>query len=116
MECARLVKGKISTQTRFFITSLESKAKLFAKAVRKHWGIENSLHWVLDVIFNEDYSRSRKDNSAHNLAVLRKIAINLIKAQKNTKGSIRVKRLRAALEPDFLLNVLTQKNATITAA
>lgn len=114
VEATREVNGKVSTQVRYFITSLEPNPKLFAKAVRTHWSIENSLHWVLDVIFGEDYSRSRKDNSAKNLAALRKIAINLVKADENSKDSIKVRRLAAAMDNQYLLKLLTQNFAAIS--
>ena len=113
---SRQVNGKTSLQTRYFITSLKNNAKVFANAVRKHWGIENSLHWVLDVIFNEDYSRSRKDNSTLNLSALRKIAINLAKADKTSKKSIKVRRLIASLDDNYLLQLLTQNNAKSSLA
>ena len=113
---SRQINGKTSTQTRYFITSLKNNAKKFAKAVRKHWGIENSLHWILDVIFNEDYSRSRKDNSTLNLAALRKIAINLAKADKKSTKSIKVRRLIASLDDNYLLKLLTQNNSNVSNA
>jgi predicted transposase YbfD/YdcC len=107
VKSSRTVNGKTSLETRYFICSIKPDSNLFAKAVRKHWSIENSLHWVLDVVFNEDYSRSRKDCSAHNLAALRKIALNLIRAENSTKGSIKVKRLRASLKDEYLMEILT---------
>lgn len=114
VEATREVNDKISTHVRYFITSLEPEPKLFAKAVRTHWSIENSLHWVLDVIFGEDYSRSRKDNSAKNLAALRKIAINLVKADKASKKSIKVRRLLAGMDQHYLLRLLTQNFSNIS--
>jgi predicted transposase YbfD/YdcC len=87
--------GKECSEVRYYICSLKPSVKRFADAVRNHWGIENSLHWVLDMTFNEDQSRIRKDNGPDNFALLRRFAITLIK-QDTTPGSIRRKRKRAA--------------------
>lgn len=87
--------GVESFELRHYITSLEPKVKQFAASVRGHWGIENSLHWVLDMTFNEDQSRIRKDYGAENFAMLRRFAISLIKQDKSP-GSVRRKRKRAA--------------------
>lgn len=114
VKSSRTVNGKTSLETRYFICSIKSDSNLFAKAARKHWSIENSLHWVLDVVFNEDYSRSRKDCATNNLAALRKIALNLIRAEKSTKGSIKVKRLRASLKDEYLMEVLTNTKQEIS--
>lgn len=116
VKSSRTVNGKTSLETRYFIASIKSDPKLFAKAVRKHWSIENSLHWVLDVVFNEDYSRSRKDCSAQNLGSLRKIALNLIRADKSEKGSIRIKKLRASIQDQYLMELLTNTNQVNSGA
>ena len=100
--------GKETYDVRHFILSLEPKVRRFAKAVRGHWGIENSLHWVLDVTFNEDQSRIRKDNGPDNFGLLRRFAITLIK-QDSSPGSIRKKRKRAAWN-----NVALAKIAQLT--
>lgn len=94
----------ISEETRFFITSL-SDVQSFAHAVRSHWGIENSLHWSLDVIFHEDANRTRTDNSAFNFSVIRRIALNLLKAYP-AKMSLRRKRFNCLINSDFLADVL----------
>ena len=99
-----LEKGAVREETRYFITSL-TDVKDFAKATREHWGIENSLHWVLDVAFNEDRCRMRKDNSGENFAVIRRIALNLLK-QDDSKMSLKAKRHRCAYDDDFLLLIL----------
>ena len=84
MVCSRVeYKGEIHTDTRYFISSL-SNIQTFSKAVRKHWGIENSLHWCLDMTFREDYSRIRKDHSAENMAVVRHVALNILKNHPTT--------------------------------
>ena len=75
------------------------------EAVRAHWDIENGLHWLLDVAFNEDDHRARKGNSPHNFAVLRHIALNLLKHETTFKGGLKVKRLRAAWSEAYLLKV-----------
>jgi predicted transposase YbfD/YdcC len=80
--------------TRYFISSLENNAKLALRAVRGHWGIENGLHWVLDIAFREDESRVRKDHGPENFAVLRHIALNLLKQDQTAKTGIKTKRLR----------------------
>jgi hypothetical protein len=84
---------------------LPPQASLLLGAVRAHWGIENQCHWVLDVVFGEDASRTRLQNADDNLALLRKIALNLIR-QHPAKGSLKGKRYRAALNEDFLLEVM----------
>ena len=93
-------------ETSYYIGSIEDNAEHFAHAVRSHWGIENSLHWVLDVSFREDESRIRKGNAPENFAVLRHIALNMIKKETSLKKSIKSKRLRAGWDNDYLLKVL----------
>lgn len=96
--------GKESCETRLFITSLEPDPKLILDAVRSHWGIENNLHWTLDLIFDEDRCKTRKDNSPLGLAVIRHAAFNILKANK-TKGSMRRKRIRACIDTNFRSNL-----------
>ncbi len=109
VESERRVGGDISKEKRFFISSLDSDAKAFGNTVRKHWGIENSLHWTLDIAFREDESRIRKDNAPENFAVLRHIALNLLKNEKSFKGSIKTKRLMAGWENSYLEKVIGKK-------
>lgn len=103
----RQIDGNNSSETRYYITSLPNDAKTILHAARSHWGVENSLHWVLDVAMGEDDSRIRKDNAPANMAGLRRIALNLLKQEKTLKRGIQGKRLKAALSPDYLLKVLT---------
>lgn len=103
----RQVKSKITIETRYYISSLPNDAKKILHAARSHWGVENSLHWVLDVAMGEDDSRIRKDNAPENMAALRRIALNLLKQEKTLKRGIQGKRLKAALSPDYLFKVLT---------
>ena len=102
----RRTAKKTSIETRYFISSLAGQPSKLVSAAREHWAIENSLHHVLDVTFNEDASRIRKDNAPENLAILRKIVINLIKKQKNTKASIRARLKRAAWNNAYLETIL----------
>jgi len=102
----RKLWNKTTTELRFYISSVEKDAKKIGRAIRSHWGIENSLHWTLDVTFSEDNSRIRKDNSPENFALLRRLAINLLKQEKSLKGSLKMKRYRAAMDNDYLTKVL----------
>lgn len=108
--CTRILAGKETKTLRYYISSLPSDAKRLLHIVRRHWAIENELHWVLDVALNEDHSRVRKDQAPENLAVLRHIALNLLKQEKTAKGSIHAKQLQAAWKDDYLLKVLSAAN------
>jgi len=103
----RQVNGKTTRETRYYISSMPNDAKRLLHAARSHWGVENSLHWVLDVAMGEDDSRIRKENAPANMAALRRIALNLLKQERTLKRGIQGKRLKAALSPDYLLKVLT---------
>lgn len=107
VRAARRIGLTSSQETRYYISSLENDAKLALRAARGHWGIENGLHWVLDIAFREDESRVRKDHGPENLAVLRHIALNLLKQEQTTKTGIKTKRLKAAWDEDYLLKVLS---------
>lgn len=102
----RITSKKTTVKTRYYISSLPSNAKHLLKVARRHWSIENELHWVLDVALKEDQSRVRKGHAAENLAVLRHIALNLLKQEKSAKGGIRAKQLQAAWNNKYLLKVL----------
>lgn len=102
----RETKGKTTTESRYYIASLEPDLDKLTKAIRSHWGIENSLHYVLDVTFNEDQSRVRIGESPENLAVVRHVAINLLKQEKSIRGSTGFKRLKCAMSNEYLGKVL----------
>jgi len=106
VESIRKAKGKSTIERRYYLSSLPLDAKRFARAVRGHWGIENSLHWSLDVTFGEDDNRARTKNAAQNLATLRRIALNLVKKDRSIKDTVRGKLFAAALDPDFLRHLL----------
>ena len=104
----RIVNGIQSTEDRYYITSL-TDLTVFSEAVRKHWGIENGLHWCLDTNFDEDRCRTRVDNSGENLAVIRHISLNLYKAFTFPKLSMKAKRFRCSFDDDFLCSVIFNK-------
>lgn len=106
VESIRVVNGKTSVETRYFINSLKNDAQKLAQAIRGHWSVENSLHWVLDVAFKEDGSRIRKDNAPANFAVLRHIAVNIIGQNKSRKLSVRSKRFLATLDEEYSTELL----------
>jgi len=106
IEAKRTTKEGTSVKRRYFISSLESNAQQLLHAVRTYWGIENKLHWVLDLAFREDESRVRKGNGPQNFAVLRHIALNLLKREDTAKISIRAKRKKAGWDNNYLLKVL----------
>ncbi len=106
MESQRFVDGKTSIEYRYYITSIENSATEFARAVRGHWGIENGLHWVLDVGLREDDCRVRKGNAPENLALLRHIAINAVKQEKTKKLGVKNKRLRAGWDETYLAKIM----------
>lgn len=109
VQATRTLQGKTSVEQRFYLSSLPPKAEPFAQAVRKHWGIENQLHWSLDVTFREDHSRLRTGHGAENFAVLRHMALNLLRQEPSTKSLPR-KRLACALNRNYLLKVLLGKS------
>jgi predicted transposase YbfD/YdcC len=106
VESVRMIDEKISIETRYFITSLDNNVELFAKSVRGHWGIENSLHWILDVAMREDKSRIRKDNAPANFAILRHIAVNVLRQNKSKRFGVRSKQFLAAIDESYMNEIL----------
>lgn len=106
VEAIREVDGKASVERRYYLSSLPVNIELFARAVRSHWGVENKLHWVMDVCFREDQSRARAGYAAENLATLRRLALNLLKRDKTKKRGIRGKQLNAGWDHAYLLRLL----------
>lgn len=107
VEAVRELGGKVSKEKRYFINSLPGDdAVRFGEVVRQHWGVENSLHWALDISFREDECRVRTGHGAENFSVLRRIALNLPKKDRTLKVGIENKRLRAGWDNDYLLKVL----------
>ena len=103
--------GKETIEERYYITSMSGNAAFINKAVRKHWFIENKLHWILDVIFKEDYSRVRTGNGAENLTTIRKIAFNAIKQDNTVKTSFKNKRKMCGWNDNFALNIMKNMKA-----
>lgn len=101
----RRLWNKTTTEVCFYITSLAADAAVLAQAIRSHWGIENSLHWILDVIFREDQSRIRNGHGPENMGLLRRLSLNLLKREPS-KQSLTQKRYRAAMDNDFVVKVL----------
>jgi predicted transposase YbfD/YdcC len=106
IEAERRIGTKKTKETRYFISSLRGDVTQLMEAARKHWGIENSLHWVLDVTMNEDRSRIRKDHAPENLALLRRLALNLIRKTKPPKASVRGSIKKAGWDDSFLAAIL----------
>ena len=107
VESERSIQGQTSIECRYYIGSIENNAVLFGQSVRHHWGIENGLHWQLDMGFREDESRLRKGYSAENFAVMRHVAINLLKQDRTTKLGVKNKRLKAGWDDNYLIKLLS---------
>jgi predicted transposase YbfD/YdcC len=103
----RHIGEKVSMESRYYISSLPGDAKELLWAVREHWGIENRVHWVLDIAFREDESRVRKGHGQQNLATMRHMALNLLRQETTSKGGVKAKRLRAGWDQDYLIKVLS---------
>lgn len=103
-----VIKGdKQTIEERYYISSLEGNAGLLNRSIRKHWHIENKLHWVLDVLFKEDYCRIRTGNGAENMSIIRKIALNKLKTDSSVKASLKSKRHMAAWDPNYALHIMS---------
>ena len=107
----RQLWNKTTSEVRFYISSVEKDAKTIGTAIRNHWGIENSLHWTLDVTFSEDNSRIRKEHAPENFALLRRLALNLLKQEKTFKGSLKMKRYKASMDNDYLTQILASSDS-----
>jgi predicted transposase YbfD/YdcC len=107
VEARRTVNGQESVERRYYLSSLPADAEKFGRAVRGHWGVENGLHWVLDMVFGEDQSRARSGYAVENLAATRRLAINLLRRDKTCQRGIKGKLLRAAIDPDYLIRILS---------
>ena len=106
IESTRIIGDKTTIEQRFYISSLKADAAKFNTIIRSQWGVENKLHWCLDVIFNEDQSRVRKDNGAENFSILRRIALNILRKHRS-KGSLNVKRHIAGWNDDYMVSLLS---------
>ena len=106
VERQRRIGEALSSETHYYLLSGEDDAATFGRAIRSHWGIENRVHWVLDMIFREDERRVRGGDGAANLAVLRHFALNLLRQERTAQGSLATKRFRAALDDAYLLTLL----------
>jgi predicted transposase YbfD/YdcC len=106
VESTREIGNQTTHETRYFISSLPCEAKRFAEAARGHWGVENSLHWCLDISFGEDDSRVRSGHAPANLAIIRRFALSLIKQDPQRKIGVKASRKRAGWSNDYLLNLL----------
>lgn len=105
VESTRLLKDKTTTEIRYYISSLKPDAKQIGKAIRSHWQVENKLHWVLDVIFNEDQARIRRSHGAENFAIVRRIALNILKKDQ-AKKSLAIKRVTAGWSDTYMAQLL----------
>ena len=103
----RLIDGQEAGEVSYFLSSLPAKIKNLAKLIRRHWSIENQLHWVLDVTFTEDASRIRKENSPQTSAMLRRLAVSILSRDTSVKDNVRGKRYRASLSTDVLERIIT---------
>lgn len=106
VESVREVDGQTTTERRYYLASLSSGVETFARAVRGHWGVENKVHWIMDVCFREDQSRARAGHAAENLATLRRLALNLLRREKTKKRGIKGKQLNAGWDNAYLLRLL----------
>jgi predicted transposase YbfD/YdcC len=109
VHATREINGKSTEETRYFISSIQLTPERMLKAIRSHWAIENSLHWILDMSFNEDASRIRKDNAPHVMAIIRHMALNLLQAAKKDRQSIKGLRKMCGWDDVMLDSVIAKK-------
>jgi predicted transposase YbfD/YdcC len=102
----RDIKDKVTVETCYYISSLDNHPQRLGEAIRRHWSIENELHWVLDVVFREDDSRIRKDHAPENVALMRHMALNMLKKENSKRISIKTKRLKAGWSNQFLAKII----------
>jgi len=100
------ITGEVSESTAYYITSLDTNAERIGKAIRSHWGIENNLHWMLDVAFSEDKSQKRNKNAVVNFSLINKIALSMLNQDKSTKVGVKSKRMKAAWSTRYLEKVM----------
>ncbi len=112
VEAERRIGDQRGVEVRHFLFSAPLDAATFASIARRHWGVENKLHWVLDVTCNEDACRVRARHAAQNLAALRHLALNLLRRDATRRGSVATKRFRAALDQGYLATLLATATAT----
>lgn len=106
IDSKRTIGNHTTEETRYYISSKQSNAAFYLRAIRSHWGIENRLHWVLDMLFDEDYCRKRKENAAENFNLIRKMALNFIRHYKGDKKSLRRRRLNATWDCAYIEKLL----------
>ncbi len=109
VECIRSVNSaptKVESEIRYFLSSCPDDPAVLTQAIRSHWGVENALHWVLDVTFREDDSRVRDRTAARNLALLCKIALNIVGRDRTSKASVRARRKKAAWNDSYMLKLM----------
>jgi predicted transposase YbfD/YdcC len=107
IEAQRRQGDQVTAETRYYISSRPAAARGLQQAPRSHWGVENALHWVLDMAFREDESRIRTGHAAHNLSILRRMALNLLRRETTAKGGIAARRKQAGWNDGYLLKVLS---------
>ena len=114
VERIRHLRTKTTHEIQFYLSSLSSDSSQIPRAIRQHWGVENSLHWVLDVTFNEDVCRVRSLHAPHNLALVRRFALNILNCEHTFKGSLKQKSKRAAMDNRYMLTLLASAFPTST--
>ena len=106
VEAERHIDGKVTIERRYYLCSLDNDVQRFSQSIRSHWGVENRLHWCLDVAFNEDQCRVRKDHAAENFAILRHIVLNMLRRETSTKKGLKAKRRKAGWNKSYLTKIL----------